>query len=249
MAFLKARPESLSVLALLCGLLLAGCGGSDEDPVSAKAEGDSGPFRSFEIEVEVKPRKAGTPEKPQGMRLGLALKLGSPKGVEPPTLQSAEVGFPPGSRFGGADRPVCSERTLEQGGPEACPPLSLMGRGSAATYADTVKSTARITVVNGGPDTVYLWTELDRPVRSEAAIVGTIEENGSDEGLRLKLKVPDKLQLVAGIPIGMRELEIDAGRGNWLATTQCPDGKWRFAGSAEFEDGGAVSSETELECD
>lgn len=229
---------------------LAGCDSDSPGGSEVAQRNDPGPFRSLEVDVELEPAKAGTEERPQGVELDLRLALGAPRDIEPPLLQEAEVRFPVGTRYGGGDLPACEEATLERRGPEACPPDSVTGTGTLEARADTAPAPGRITVVNGGAERLYFWTEIDRPVRVAAPIVGTVSEESEPWAYRLRLKVPRDLQLVAGVPIALRELRVKAGSGRWLSTTSCPDdGSWDFEGGASFADGGSAVRTTTVECE
>jgi hypothetical protein len=226
---------------------LAGCGGGGTASGSAHlAERPTGPYRSLTVDIKITPAKAGSTDHPQGVELGLGLRLGSPKGVEPPQVKNLELEFPAGTSYGGGRVPSCDRARLEARGPGGCPIASITGHGKLLAYADTAPSAGRITVVNGGKDSLYFWMELDRPARVDGAAIGNITPRGG--GYRLALSIPAKLQVVAGIPIALRELRVDAGRGTWLATTGCPGGHWSFRGTARFSDGSSVARNTDVSC-
>ncbi|MFL5844482.1 MAG: hypothetical protein ACJ762_07295 [Solirubrobacteraceae bacterium] len=242
----------LSTSALLTtSVLLAACGGGGDAGPSGTAReegGDTGPFRSLTFQVGIDPAAPGTEAAPQGVTLDLSLTLGKAQDVEPPQVQTLDVDFPDGSAYHGGDYPACSAARLDARGPSGCPEGSVMGEGTLEALADIAKSPGRITVVNGGADRLYFWTELDRPARVEAAVVGTITAHEGG-GYGLSLKIPDKLQVVAGVPIAIRQLHVQAGHENWMATTGCPDDSWTFTGAATFNDGSDIKRDTEVECD
>lgn len=242
-----AYPGAVLLVALAA---LAGCDGDSPGQSEVPQRNDPGPFRSLEVDVEVEPAKPGTSDRPQGVRLELRLALGAPRAVEPPLLKEAEIRFPVGSRYGGGELPACAEATLDRGGPEACPPDSVTGTGTLKARADTAAAPGRITVVNGGAERLFFWTEIDRPVRVAAPIVGTVSEESDPWAYRLRLTVPRELQLVAGVPIALQEIRVSAGSGRWLSTTSCPDdGSWDFEGGASFEDGGSAVRTTTVGCE
>lgn len=243
------RLAALVATVAACGLVACG-GGDDADPGTAHStSGDSGPFRSLAIDIKVTPPEAGSEDEPTGVKLDLGLKLGEAKGVEPPLVEGVDIDFPPGTVYNGDRHAACTKRILEAYGPDGCPPESIMGEGTLLAYADVARSPGRITVVNGGARRLYFWTELDRPARVQAPVVGTIIPNDDDGGYRLALAIPNRLQIVVGIPIALREMNVSVGQGDWIATTDCPDDHWTFKGGAHFGDGSSISRDTEVDCD
>jgi hypothetical protein len=242
------RAALAAVVAVVLALL--GCDGDSPEASDVPQRNDPGPFRSLEVDVEVEPDEAGTEERPQGVTVDLRLALGAPRAVEPPLLKEAEIRFPVGTRYGGGEFPTCAEATLERRGPEACPPDSVMGRGTLKARADTAAVSGRVTVVNGGAERLYFWTEISSGVRVAAPIVGTVSQDSKPWAYRLGLKVPRELQIVAGVPIALQEVKVSAGRGRWLSTTSCPDdGTWDFEGSAGFAGGGSAVRTTTVGCE
>jgi hypothetical protein len=66
---------------------------------------------------------------------------------------------------------------------------------------------------------------------------------------RLVLTIPQSLQVVAGVPIALRELRLHAGYETWLATTSCPsDGRWPYSGKATFKDKTKASYADAVRC-
>jgi hypothetical protein len=244
-------PDRAALAAVVAVVLaLAGCAGDSSEESDVPQRNDPGPFRSLEVDVEVEPEEAGTSEEPQGITLDLRLAFGAPRAAEPPLLKEADVRFPVGSRYGGGELPTCDEATLESHGPEACPPGSVTGKGTLKARADTAVVPGRVTVVNGGAERLYFWTEINSGVRVTAPIVGTVSEDSKPWAYRLHVKVPRELQVVLGVPIALQEIKVSAGRGRWLATTSCPDdGTWDFEGSASFAGGGSAVRTTTVECE
>ena len=68
-------------------------------------------------------------------------------------------------------------------------------------------------------------------------------------GTRLALTIPEELQIVGGVPIGLRELRLHAGRGDWLTTTACPDdGAGPTRARRRFADGTTASYADDVPC-
>jgi len=259
-------PALIGTTLAMTLVALTGCGGGSGDAGSsggggaAKAPGSAvatvsddkpaGPLHSLGFSATITPKKAGTEARPQGVKLGLDLRVGQPKDAEPALLDQADVLFPQGSHYDGAAFPSCDKKTLEKAdGPSGCDPASIMGTGTADVSADTASVVGRVTVVNGGKDRLYFWTELDSPVRVRTAVVGTISPADKPWGYKLHLAFPEELQVVAGVPLGVHGLKISAGKGTWLSTTECPADGWSFRGKATFSEGGSVSRDLKIDCD
>jgi hypothetical protein len=245
-------PTRLKVV-LLAGVLvtLAGCGSSPDRANAPRSTAAAArePIASIAIDATVTPDRAGTEAHPQGVRVGLDLRLGAPRDVDPPQLSYADVQFPAGFRYGGAGFPSCRQQTLERDGAAGCPAGSVVGHGTAVVLVDTARTEARITVVNGGVDKLFYYTVMDHPARVEAPIVGTISKLDAPWAYRLHLVVPRKLQVVAGVPVALRELRISAGAGTWLASTSCPgDHAWHVRAQAAFENGERIERQTSVAC-
>jgi hypothetical protein len=238
-------------LVLLAPLALVAVGCNDEGASSEVTQrNDPGPFRSLSLEVDLDPNDAGSEDKPRRVTLDLALRLGAPRAAEPPLLRTADVLMPEGIRYAGGRFPSCERRALERSGPEGCPRGSIMGEGALVARADTAPARGRITVVNGGADQLYFHTVLTNPLRTEAPMVGTITPAEAPWAYRLRLQVPEELQIVAGIPIAVRELRVTAGRDGWLSTTSCPDDStWDFEGTAHFAGGGRAVRTATVDCE
>lgn len=99
-----------------------------------------------------------------------------------------------------------------------------MGQGGGVAYADKTITRPRITVVNGGPKIVYFYTVLNNPARVQEPVVGHITRLHGHFIYHLSAVIPQNLRIVAGVPIEMTHLNVTAGRGHWLATTNAPAG-------------------------
>jgi hypothetical protein len=200
--------------------------------------------------VTVTPSKAGTPKKPQGHKLRFNVKWETPGDVEKPIVQKADVWFPQGSLYNGAKYPKCSESVLNRHGPSKCPKGSIMGTGSGTAWADDVITRPKITVVNGGANKVFLYTTMNNPARVQAPVPGTITKlSGGKWRYKLHLEVPRVLQIVAGVPIALRDLTITVGHKDWVASTGCPrDGRWPFEVQTYYSTGGSSKFSSSVRC-
>jgi hypothetical protein len=204
------------------------------------------------VTSKVTPNKAGTKKHPQGVKLRVQVHWATPEEFEKPVTQAADAYFPKGSLYNGAKYPSCAQATLARGGLAACPKKSIMGAGTATAFADTVLTHPQITVVNGGKSKVYLYTVLTNPARVKAPVPGVITKGSGKWAYKLHLEVPSSLQIVAGIPIQLRDFDVTAGgkkyAKDWLATTGCTGGKWPFSVTTYFDTGGSASVESSIAC-
>jgi hypothetical protein len=211
------------------------------------------PVTTLTVKPTVSPNKAGTKKKPQGVKLSVKMHLETPGDVEKPIVTSGDVLFPKGSLYNGGKYPKCTEAKLNNGGLAACPKDSIMGTGTGDAYADTVITHPAITVVNGGANKVFFWTILTNPARVQKAVPGTITKQSGKFAYKLHFEVPKQLQIVAGVPIALRDLTVIAGgkakAKDWLATTSCPaDKKWPYVASATLSTGSTVKFEDTVAC-
>jgi hypothetical protein len=202
--------------------------------------------------AKVTPSKAGTKSHPRAVKLQVKVHWETPDQFDRPVVQTGDVLFPKGSLYNGRKYPSCSQNTLSRKGLRGCPTKSIMGSGSGTAYADTVLTTPKITVVNGGKSKVFLYTQLTNPARVNAPVPGTITKQTGQWAYKLHLEVPRSLQVVAGVPIALRDLTITAGgktyAKDWLATTGCAGGKWPFSVTTSFDNGGSASFQSSVSC-
>jgi hypothetical protein len=199
------------------------------------------PVTSISGSATVSPNKAGTKKKPQSVNLKMQGKISTTgeDGLNKPVVQKVEVLFPKGSYYAGGKlpkgvkgkvTPKCSESAMLNGLPkDVCPKGSITGSGSANAWADTVKTQAKFTLVNGGADKVFVFTELTNPAVVQLPVPGKIQKQSGKWAYKLTLTVPEDLQVVAGVPISLIDFKMTTKSKNWLFTTSCPKNKkWPF---------------------
>jgi hypothetical protein len=220
-------------------------------PIGATAAfADSVPI-DIQIDATVIPNKAGTPKKPQGVVVKVKGKIGIPEAYDPPLVDTIDVWFPKAGNFNGGKFPKCTETVLARKGVKACPKGSIMGSGGGKATADTVFTYPKVTIVNGGQTKIFFYTTLNNPARVQAPVPVSITKQpaGSKWGYRAHAKVPSVLQIVAGIPIVLREFHGQAGRGDWIATTSCPkDHLWRYHVDIGFTTGETKAYDGTVPC-
>lgn len=140
------------------------------------------------------------------------------------TLQKTTVLFPRGSIYHGGKLPKCSAALLNNSGVAACPKRSIMGKGKAWAWADTVRTVADITVVNGGRNRVYFYTTMTNPAIVQLPVEGRIRKLRGKWAYELVSEVPTDLQVVAGTPIVVYKMQIKITNKKWLALDRPPSG-------------------------
>ena len=235
------RAPALLPTAILLSAALLVATSAAQDPGSTVMSG----------EASVTPNKAGTKRKPQPVRITGKVHWETPPGVERPVITGAKVLFPKGALYNGARYPKCSLATLaRRPTPSACPEGSIMGRGSGVAFADTVLTRPKITVINGGAKEICLFTLLQYPARIQTCVAGRIRKLSGKWAYELTLTVPRILQVVAGVPIQLRDFAFSAGspKKDWLATTGCGGGRWPFEITAFYSTGGSATYRDSLPC-
>jgi hypothetical protein len=201
---------------------------------------------------KVTPNNGGTVKKPQAHVINVRAHWETPGDVERPIVQRFLIKYPQGSVYNGAKYPKCSENVLARKGVKGCPTGSVMGKGTGDAYADTVITHPIITVVNGGKDKVFFYTILNNPARVQAPVLGKLTYLGKSGkyAYKMDVTVPQVLQVVAGVPIALRDLNVTAGstKKDWLATNKCPGGKWAVSIETFYSTGGSAVHEDSVPC-
>jgi hypothetical protein len=202
------------------------------------------------VQAQISPNKAGTVKHPQGEKLKVQIKWQSLGSANQPIVQKFDILFPRGAVFNGAKYPTCSLSKLNNIGPSICPKGSIMGSGTGNAYADTVITHPKITVVNGGAKRVYFYTVLNNPARVQLPVIGKLSYMGTGKyAYRLLVSVPPELQVVAGVPIELTSLTVNAGDKTWLATSSCgPGGHWPFSVTTSYNTGGSAKFNDSIPC-
>ncbi len=195
------------------------------------------PRSTLEVDSAVIPNKAGTVKNPQGVKIKVASHLRTSPEFERPIAQKIVVFFPRNGNYNGGKYPKCALKKLtdrKEGGPSNCPPHSIMGKGHAIAWADTERTRAEITIINGGAKRSFGFVTMRNPARVQKAVIGDIKEFSSGKWkYSLTVRIPKVLQVVAGIPIFPSDLYMNFGgkpyAKNWIETTSCPKDKlWRY---------------------
>jgi hypothetical protein len=190
---------------------------------SATAVQAAGPQTAeVRVEARVAPGAAPTPSRPRPVTLDVGLRWELPRDEARVTLQRLVMRFPRGAVYNGARTPACAAARIQRGGPSACPKGSIVGRGGAKADADLTPTRPRIVVVNGGRDRVWFFVTMSNPASIAIAVPGRIRPIGGRWSYELTVDIPGTLQVVAGIPVYLREMTVTAGKGDWIAVTRAP---------------------------
>lgn len=210
------------------------------------------PQTSVTVDSNVSPNRAGTPKKPQGVTLSGKIRWQSEEGIEPPIITAFDIFLAKGGLYNGGKYAKCSAAVANRNGPQACPKKSIMGTARGVAFADQEITRPKVTFINGGARNICFYTVLTNPARVETCVPGKVTKlNGNPKwGYRLQIRVPEVLQVVAGVPIALREISFKAGgksyAKDWIATTSCPKNrKWGFQVETSYlyNDGSTSSSQ------
>jgi hypothetical protein len=174
------------------------------------------------VEARVAPGAEPSARRPRPVTLDVGLRWELPRDEEGVTLQRLVMRFPRGAVYNGGRTPACAAERIARSGPSACPKGSIVGRGSAKADADLTPTRPGITVVNGGPRRVWFHVTMTNPASIAVAVPGRIRRIGGRWSYELTVDIPGTLQVVAGIPVYLREMTVTAGRRDWIAVTRQP---------------------------
>ncbi|MFA4928836.1 MAG: hypothetical protein WC558_09985 [Patulibacter sp.] len=199
------------------------------------------PVTTISGSAKVNPNKAGTKAKPQSVKLDMKGELSTTgeDGLNKPVVQKIEILLPKDGYYAGGKlpkgvkgkvTPKCSEAAMLDGLPvDKCPKGSIVGNGSGEAWADTVKTKVKLTLVNGGANMIYAFTELTNPAVVQLPVPGKIQKQSGKWGYKVTFTIPEDLQVVAGTPISLINLKAKTTAKNYIFTTGCPkDKKWPY---------------------
>jgi hypothetical protein len=196
------------------------------------------PQTSVEANAQVSPNKAGTKSNPQGVKLSGTVKWTTEGGFEPPIITAATAYIGKGGTYNGGKYPKCSKATL-QSKPSKCPKTSIMGQGSGVALADNVITRPKVVFYNGGAKFMYLYTTLFNPAFVQEPVPAKITKVSGKWRYKLRITVPENLQIVAGVPIALSSFKYTVGgkkyAKDYITTTSCPKGnKYDFQLETEY---------------
>ena len=138
------------------------------------------PGRPVTVKPSVTPNKAGTPSHPQGVKLKATINWAALGSANQPIVTKFLLLFPKGAKYnGGHTVTSCTSPAAVNLGPDGVPQsASIMGTGTTTPpYADTTNGPhPKITVVNGGQNTIYFYTVLNNPARVQEPVIGHVKK-------------------------------------------------------------------------
>lgn len=217
------------------------------------------------LDVGVKPAKAGTSSKPRSVSFSYKESLTANDGLrEPDNILEIKVGLQKGFRFDVGAVPQCKESVLEDPnqGPSACPPKSIVGTGTAIADARPLLADplgAKITAFNG-----MLDTDVNGNPRAAVPALLLVAEVSS---LGVKAYLPAEIRgssLVLDLapadpampsPYVIRDVSLalrkagSAKKPYLRAPTSCPKSGWVFSQTILFEGGVApITAKDKVGC-
>jgi hypothetical protein len=212
-----------------------------------------------------------------GTTIKFALSIAFPRREKPLPVTLIELRYPAhlGIATSGLGLATCSASTLEQEGPEGCPPNSVMGYGSGIAGvpfpADPyVREAVRLTVfmapLHEGRLGLLFFAFAGAPVRAELVFPGALLPSAAPFGGNLVTNVPlvpswfegpdvvlTRFSTTLG-PSGITYWEYSRGRyipyhprGIRLPRT-CPRGGFPFEAALTFEDGARADAHAAVGC-
>jgi hypothetical protein len=184
------------------------------------------PETTFSARVDVTPKKAGTKKKPQSHQLTGSLEFKTiTQGVEPPIVTGGEFMIPKHGLWGGGKYKTCSGAKMRKAqSTDVCPKESIIGSGSGVAFADNVDAAPDVVFVNGGKNTAWAFTTLYNPALVQEPIQIKIAKASGKWAYKVSFKVPEVLQIVAGVPVTLRNFKFTIG------------GKFKLPGSSKTID-------------
>jgi hypothetical protein len=179
------------------------------------------------------PNKAGTARDPQGISIAASGRLMVEPGFDPPVVTAIDILVGRGLAWNGGRYVKCSKRTLDRRGPQGCPRKSIMGSAVATGRADTTPARVKMVIVNGGRNRTYAYATLNNPARVRETIeVKSRNLTSGKWGHRESVRVPETLQVVAGVPLRLNTIRMAIGgkpyAREYVHTTSCPRGGWKY---------------------
>lgn len=205
---------------------------------------------TFTAKASVTPNRAGTPKNPQPVVLRMSAEAVTEPGYEKPIFQRGYALFPRHGNYNGDDFPRCARKELNLYGTDRCPKRSRIGSGSAVAYADEVVTRARIEIFNGGNKLALAYVTLYHPALVREAIPVRIQKFARGKWkYKASVKVPMVLQIVAGIPIAAKSLELKIGRDNLIESISCPKSRrWPYELRGYFSNGSDYTYRDSVPC-
>ena len=203
--------------------------------ISVASAGSATADTQVQLNGRLSPVIREVPRQPPAMTLRMtALFTGDGPGFQPPILDYSVIRFPYGSRLNNRLFPHCEPALINRRGPDVCPKGSLIGRGYANVFADTERQRLTVRLFNGrGGKSIVFYFHGTNPARVDVAFAAPLRRLGGGMwNYILNVPVPETLQVVAGIPIYVREFvstvgatrRVNGRRRGFIEAWSCPPG-------------------------
>ena len=199
--------------------------------------------------LKVTPANGGSARQPQGHKVEARIDVGGSAAVT-----GFELWYGRSFVFRREGVPACSAAVLRVSGPAGCPAESIMGVGRASEDpSDETSPSTRFVWVNAPGGKLSAYVTLQRPARVRAPLQPSVFDNPrSAWPHRDAWRIPPSLRTIAGIPISMPHLALSFGGKSWardyIATTGCPKGGWRWRIRVHTDRAGVLDREGRAPC-
>jgi hypothetical protein len=211
-----------------------------------------------------------------GTTIRIGFQVSTPAGGVPSPVTDVQLLLPPGLSIATSDLGLetCVPSRLQEGGPGACPPDSLMGRGSALTEvpfgATFVTEPARVTLFSaplqdGHPQLLFLASG-ELPVLTKLVFSAFVLPGSAPFGALIDTTLPLVPSVNGGPDVALVSLQTTIGakgivyyervKGktisfrprSLLLPRSCPRGGFRFSAHLSFQDGTRTSAGATVPC-
>jgi hypothetical protein len=260
--------RTAATAALLCACMLAPAPApSNASTTRARAPG----AHPTTLTAALSPERLGA-----ATTIRIGFRVSTPAGGAPSPVTDVQLLLPPGLSIATSDLGLetCVPSQLEGDGPRACPPDSLMGRGSALTevpFGSTfVTEPARVTLFsaplkNGHPQLLFLASG-ELPVLTRLVFGALVLPAGAPFGTLIDTTLPLVPSVGGGPDVALVRLQTTIGakgivyyervRGktisfrprSLLLPARCPRGGFRFSAHLAFQDGTQAGAGATVPC-
>jgi hypothetical protein len=196
-----------------------------------------------ELKVSVTPKKAGKKNKPKNSTIKLSIE--NPETDR--TMSKLTITTAKTFKFAAKGLTRCAEATLEQGGPDACPKASIVGKGTASAMLGVNGPTPSPLTFDVTP-VVLGAKEIGFHLAAREVSVNVLAP-GHISGRKLTIEVPQEAQMPApNVFAGLISLEATLKakkKKNYLGSTNgCKSRKHPFSAVLTFVDNGVSPAGT-----
>jgi len=260
----------VATAALLCACVLAPAPASS-GASTTRARAERPEAHPTTLTAALSPERLGA-----ATTIRIGFRVSTPASGTPSPVTDVQLLLPPGLSIATSDLGLetCVLSKLEGGGAAACPPDSLMGRGSALTevpFGSTfVTEPASVTLFsaplkNGHPQLLFLASG-ELPVLTRLVFGALVMPAGAPFGTLIDTTLPLVPSVRGGPDVALVQLQTTIGakgivyyervKGktisfrprSLLLPARCPRGGFRFSAHLTFQDGTRSSAATTVPC-